>query len=178
MTAVRVLWWVASGARCIVPVWEGCGLLDGVGAGFGALGVVFAGVAGNADGADDFAVLDDGDAAFDGDGAFNAENARAYRAGGECILEGFGGALKENSGAGFGDAELGAAELSVIHLLVVDEIAGSVDDGDGHGPIVFAGFGECGGCDFFGFFERDGSAVGIGHLCECGDEGNCCECEG
>jgi len=134
---------------------------------------VFAGVAGDAYGAYDFAGDEDGDAAFDGYCAFDFEDAQAQAATGESVLKGFGGALEANGGAGFGDAELGAGELGVVHLFVINEIAGVVDDGDGHGPVVFLGFGDGGSGEFFGVVDGDGWAVGVGHLRSggnCGEE--------
>src|ERR1700739_2413611 len=85
-------------------------LFQSVRAGFRALTVLFAGGAGNADRAHDFAVHDDGNAALDRYGAFHLEDAQAYSTTGERILKRLCGPLELGSRAGFGDAELRAAQ--------------------------------------------------------------------
>lgn len=96
--------------------------------------------AGDTDGADDSAILNERDAAFDGHGAGDLDDAHANAAAGDCIFECFCGALEENCGAGLVHGELDAAELSAVHFLEEDKFAGGVDDGDGHEPAVLLAF--------------------------------------
>src|SRR6516225_110869 len=139
-------------------------LFQRVYAGLGTLGVMFARVPRDADGADDFAFNNDGDAAFDGHSALETKNAKCSAAGGESVLKSLGRALEAGGRAGFRDADIGAAELSVVHLLVVDKVSAGVYDGDGHIPVIFAGLGESRRCGLLGVLDADGRAVGIGHL--------------
>jgi len=139
-------------------------LFEGVYAGLGAYRVMIAGVARDANGADDFALHNDGDAAFNGHSAFETKNAKASAAGGEGLLKSLGRALEAGRGACFRDADIGAAELRVVHLLVVDKVSAGVYDGDGHIPVIFSSLGESRCSGLFCVLNADGRAVGIGHL--------------
>jgi hypothetical protein len=117
-------------------------LFDGVGSGLSALSVMLAGITGNADGANDFAVHQERNTAFNRHCAFDAENAESSATSREGILEGLGGPLEASRAARFRNANIGAANLGVVHLLVVDEVAIGVYDGHSHIPIILASFGE------------------------------------
>src|SRR5215472_2887433 len=100
-------------------------------------------VAGDADGADDFAFEHQGNTAFNGHDAFKTKNAQAAATSGEGVLKSLGGALEAGGSAGFRDADIGAAELRAVHLLVVDKVSAGVYDGDGNIPVIFSSLGEC-----------------------------------
>src|SRR6516164_2764629 len=121
-------------------------------------------VARDADGADDFAFEHQGNAAFNGHDAFKTKNAQAASTSGEGVLKSLGGALEARGSAGFRDADIGAAELRAVHLLVVDKVSAGVYDGERHVPVVLARFGESRHSGLLGVLKADGSAIGIGHL--------------
>lgn len=126
-------------------------LFDSVGAGFGALAIVLAAIARDADSTDDFPVADDWNAPFDGYSAFNAEKPKSCAACSEGILEGLGGPLEKSSRACLGNADLGAAQLRVVHFLVINEVARGIHNGHRHGPVIFARLGKRGLCGLWRF---------------------------
>ena len=88
-----------------------------------------------------------------------------------CILVGLGGPLEACGRTRLVNRQVDAAELGAIDLFKEHKIAVRVDDGDGHGPAILLRFGHGDRGDSLRVFQRNGGAVGVGHLCvHCGGE--------
>ena len=133
------------------------------GAGAGDLAVLDGGHAGDADRADDAALVDERETALDRSCAGERERPETFTAGGDEVLENFGGTAKRGGGGGLAEGDFDAAVLSDVHALEEDEMTAGVHDGDDDGPLVGDGFGVGGGEDGAGLDERDRSAVGERH---------------
>src|SRR2546429_3005973 len=76
------------------------------------------------------------------------------------VLKHFGRPLEQSRGAALINRYLGAAELRIVHLLVITEIARRIDNGHGHVPVVFHRLGKRRCSSFFGIFKADWCAIG------------------
>ena len=124
--------------------------------------VVFADAAGDADGADDFAVLFDGDAAGEDHdlAVVGGVDAEELVAGLGVFAEVFGGDVEGAGGPGLFDGDIDGAEPGVFHALEGEEIAAGVDDRDVHGLTDLFGLFGGGGDDAAGVGELDGFVGG------------------
>ena len=60
---------------------------------------------------------------------------------------------------------MSAAQLRVVHLFVVNQVAAGINYGHCHVPIILARFGQRSRCGLFGVLYRYGRTIGIGqHL--------------
>jgi len=114
--------------------------------------VLGAGAAADSNGADDFAVLLQGDASGEDHdlavvGGVDAEELVARL---RVIAEVFGGDVEGAGGPGFFDGDVDGAEPGVVHADVGDEVAAGVGYGDIHGLADFGGFLFGGGDDAAG----------------------------
>src|SRR5258706_15324540 len=94
-------------------------LLQCVRAGLGALTVLRAGAARQADRADDFAVHHERQAAFNGHRVLEPQDAKTFPAGSERILKRLRRALEQRGRARLGDRDGDAAGLRPVHLLEI-----------------------------------------------------------
>src|SRR5208282_4795129 len=102
------------------------------------------GISGEANAANDLAVLDEGNAAFNRYGTFQPKYAETYPTSSQGVLKGLGRTLEQRRRAGFVNGDLSATELGIVHLLVIDEVTAGVDNRNRHVPVVLASLGE--GC--------------------------------
>jgi hypothetical protein len=115
---------------------------EALGAGGGNLSILRGVTAADADGADQFAVTGERDAAFDRHRVGEGEDRDAASI--ERVLEGPGGAVEEHGAAGLPLCDFGAGDKSAIHAFEIHEMGASIDDRDGHGA-------------WDGFSRRDGA---------------------
>src|SRR5665213_1298471 len=120
--------------------------LEGSCAGFGDCLVLFAGAAADAEAADDFAVLLEGDAACEDHhlAAVGGVDAEELVAGLGVFAECLGFDVEGARGPGLLDGDVDGAEPGVGHALECEQVAAFVDYGDVHGLADFFGLG--GGC--------------------------------
>ena len=104
--------------------------------------VLVAGAAGDANRPDDLATDDNRHAALDRDRAFEGQDAEAGAARSQTILKHFRRALESRGRSGLRKRDVHAAGMGVVPFLEIDQPAGDVHDGHGHGPLVFPGFGN------------------------------------
>mmetsp|Transcript_38721 Transcript_38721/g.90689 ORF Transcript_38721/g.90689 Transcript_38721/m.90689 type:complete len:226 (+) Transcript_38721:1756-2433(+) len=133
---------------------------QGVQAGLGDDAVLVRGAAGHADGADDLAVHDDGQAALDRVRAAQRQHPRAGGAAGDDVLEGLGGALEQRRGDRLVLRHQCAAGLGVVELVVDHQRAGGVDHRDRHREALLAGLGNRGADELVGLFVRHIGPIG------------------
>ena len=65
-------------------------------------------------------------------------------------------ALELGGGCGLLDGDASAAELGVVHLLVVHKVAAGIDDGDRDGAIVLGASAMAGAATFLAFSTEMG----------------------
>ena len=116
------------------------GRKDG-GAGAGDLAVLDGGHAGDADRADDAALVDERETALDRSCAGERERAQTFTTGGDEVLKRFRRTAKRGGRGGLAEGDFDAAVLGDVHALEEDEVAAGVHDGDDDGPLVGDGFG-------------------------------------
>lgn len=141
-----------------------CALERG-GAGFGYGFVLLACAAGDADRADDFAVLKDRAATGEDHHptAVRLLDAEELASGLGEVGEAGGGDVEGARGPGFVDGDVDGAEPGVFHALEGEEVAAGADDGEAHGLVEVLRF-LCGGFeDAASVGEREGF-VGGGHV--------------
>src|SRR5205823_6630051 len=117
------------------------------------------------DAAHDLPTHHDGQATFDRNRSFDAKNAKSGTASGQRILECLGWTLKPRRRAGLIDRYIRATVLGIVHLLVIDEDTSRIYNRHGHGPIVFAGFGNGLRGRFLGVLKADRWAISRWTLC-------------
>src|SRR5215469_2135569 len=131
----------------------------------GALTIMLAGIARQTNSANNhLAVLsvdDQGDAAFNRDRARQSQDADPRAAGCQGVLKSLGRTLEASCRSRLFNRDFGAAQLRIVHLLVVDQRAVWVYDGHCHGPMVLDSFCQGGSRSLLGIIDRDGWAVRI-----------------
>ena len=122
---------------------------------------VFRGLdAGHANGADDFAVVNDRQTALDWKAAGQLQDSQVRAALFERIFEFLGRTAKQGRGLRFFLRDRDAAQLRIVQPSESDQVTGAIDDGDGDRPFVLDGFGLGRRHNLTGLFQSDRTAIG------------------
>src|SRR5208282_4512721 len=97
-------------------------LLNRINSRLGTLAILRAGAARNPNRSHNLAVADERNAALNRRCALQSENAQTVPACRQCILERLRRPLEQGSGAGLVNRDVGASELGIVHLLVINQI--------------------------------------------------------
>src|SRR5712691_8832079 len=147
------------------------GLLHRVGTSFGALRVLCASRAADANRAHNLSVHYQRNSSFHGHCTLDAQDPPPFTAGRQRVLQGFCRPLKQRGRAGFINRHVGAAELRVIHFLVIDKVSPLIDDRHRDSPIIFRRLRErrCG--RLLRILQANGLTIGVRHLRHCSAKG-------
>src|ERR1700751_3760785 len=142
----------------------GLGLFQCVGADLCALRILRGSAAGQRNGANNFALYHDGNTSLQRRRAFQAQIPEPIATLGNLILKPFRWPLEKRRRTRLADGKLGAPDLRVVDLLVINKSAVGIDHGEGHCPIILSRFRDRSCGSLLGVFERDRWPVRIRHL--------------
>src|SRR5207253_6987453 len=142
-------------------------LFNRVRAGFGALRVLRACRAANADCAHDLSVHHQRKSTFRRHHALQCENPQTFSPGRQRVLKCLRRPLENRRRASFINGHFRAAKLRVVHFLVINERARRTNDRHRHSPIIFRRLRQRRCRRLLGVFQADGRPIRIRHLRYC-----------